>query len=168
VLAALLEPTLGFTFAPTRVSASEKINVIPARTRLQVDCRVPPGLGEDEVRADLKEVLGDLDDLKLTFHGGVIGNRSPMDTALMDAIATLMAEEEPGAKVVPTVLPGFTDSRWFRDAFPDCIAYGFFPHREMSMLEVATLIHGADERIDLRDLALAARCYHELPKRLLG
>src|SRR4051794_27381500 len=58
-LAVLFEPTLGVTFAPTMVSASEKINVIPARAKLQVDCRVPPGLGEDHVRARLAERIGD-------------------------------------------------------------------------------------------------------------
>ena len=168
VLGVLLEPTLGITFAPTRVAASEKVNVIPARARLQVDCRVPPGLGEAEVREDLAEVLGDMDDLELEFHGGVVGNRSPIETELMGVLGDLVAEEDPGARVVPTVLPGFTDSRWYRAAFPDCIAYGFFPHRAMSMIEVATLIHSSDERIDVRDLALAARCYHELPRRLLG
>ena len=42
-VAVLLEPMLGVTCTPTMVSASEKINVIPSRARLQVDCRVPPG-----------------------------------------------------------------------------------------------------------------------------
>ena len=42
----MFEPMLGVTFAPTRISASEKINVIPSRAVLKVDCRVPPGLGE--------------------------------------------------------------------------------------------------------------------------
>ena len=46
-LAPLLEPTLGVTFAPTIVRAGEKINVIPARAELRVDCRVPPGMGVD-------------------------------------------------------------------------------------------------------------------------
>ena len=50
-LATLFEPMLGVTFAPTRIFASEKINVIPSRAELKVDCRVPPGLGEAEVRA---------------------------------------------------------------------------------------------------------------------
>ena len=62
------------------------------------------------------------------------------------------------------ILPGFTDSRHFRTAFPDCVAYGFFPHRHQSLLEAAPLVHGADERIDVRDLgfaelyAISARC----------
>ena len=43
-LAALVEPTLGATFAPTMISAGEKLNVIPARAEFAVDCRLPPGL----------------------------------------------------------------------------------------------------------------------------
>ena len=35
------------------------------------------------------------------------------------------------------MLPGFTDSRTFRDAFPDCVAYGFFPQRDMTLLRDA-------------------------------
>ena len=66
------------------------------------------------------------------------------------------------------VLPGFTDSRHFRLAFPECVAYGFFPHRHQSLLETAPLIHAADERIDVRDLDLATELFRELAVRLLG
>ena len=66
------------------------------------------------------------------------------------------------------VLPGFTDSRHFRNAFPDCVAYGFFPQRHQGLLEGAPLMHGADERIDVRDLALATESYVTLARRLLG
>ena len=44
-LAVLVEPMLGVTLTPTMIAASEKINVIPSRSELQVDCRVPPGAG---------------------------------------------------------------------------------------------------------------------------
>ena len=47
------------TFAPTIVSAGEKINVIPARAQVRVDCRVPPGMGEDVALERTREVLGD-------------------------------------------------------------------------------------------------------------
>ena len=50
-LAVLFEPTLGVTMAPTRIAASEKINVIPARAELKVDCRVPPGMAGEETDA---------------------------------------------------------------------------------------------------------------------
>ncbi len=41
----MVEPMLGVTLAPTMAHASDKINVIPSRAYLKVDCRVPPGTG---------------------------------------------------------------------------------------------------------------------------
>jgi acetylornithine deacetylase/succinyl-diaminopimelate desuccinylase-like protein len=64
--------------------------------------------------------------------------------------------------VAPAVLPGFSDSHWWRAAFPDCVAYGFFPMRAMGELEVYTLVHAPDERIPLADLGLATTFYSEL------
>ena len=69
---------------------------------------------------------------------------------------------------MPVILPGFTDSRHFRAAFPDCVAYGFFPHRHQSLLETAPLVHGADERIDVRDLQFATEFFADLATRALG
>jgi acetylornithine deacetylase/succinyl-diaminopimelate desuccinylase-like protein len=165
-LAALLEPMLGVTLVPTRIRASEKVNVIPSEAQLQVDCRVPPGLGDAEARVRIEEVLGS-EGYRLEFSEQIVGNRSALDTPLMEEIRDWISAADPGAEVVPTVLPGFTDSRWFREAFPDCVAYGFFPQRHMTLLETSPLVHGADERIDVRDLGFAARFYAELPERVL-
>ncbi len=169
-LAIMFEPMFGVTFTPTRISASEKINVIPSRAELKVDCRVPPGLGEAEVLEDIREVLGSPEEgaWRLEFSERVVGNRSPIAGELMDTISAWVAERDPGARTVPVVLPGFTDSRHFRLAFPDCVAYGFFPHRHQSMLEAAPLVHGADERIDVRDLAFATDLYRDLARVVLG
>jgi len=166
-LAMLVEPLLGVTLAPTRIHASDKINVIPASAELRVDCRVPPGLGEEQALARIREVLGD-DGYRLEFTEKVVGNQSPVSSPLMDAIGRWIGEHDPGARVVPTVLPGFTDSRTFREAFPDCIAYGFFPHRHMTLYDVAPLIHAADERIDVRDLGFAAGFFRDMTKEILG
>ncbi len=165
-LALLVEPLLGVTLAPTRIWGSEKINVIPASAELRVDCRVPPGLGEAQALARIQEVLGE-DGYRLEFIERVIGNASPVDSPLMDAIVGWVGEHDPGARVVPTALPGFTDSRTFRDAFGDCVAYGFFPQRHMSLYETAPLIHAADERIDVRDLGFAASFFRDICKELL-
>ena len=69
---------------------------------------------------------------------------------------------------MPVILPGFSDSRWFREEFPECVAYGFFPQRHMTLLETAPLVHSANERIDVRDLGFAAACYSDLARDLLG
>jgi acetylornithine deacetylase/succinyl-diaminopimelate desuccinylase-like protein len=167
MLATMFEPMLGVTFTPTRISASEKINVIPSRAELKVDCRVPPGLGEEAVRRGIAEVLGE-HGFAIEFTEQVVGNRSPIDSDLMQIIKRWIAERDAGATVVPVILPGFTDSRHFREAFPECVAYGFFPQRHQSMLEASPLVHGADERIDVRDLHFATDFFTDLATRVLG
>ena len=166
-LVPLVEPMLGVSLAPTRAFASEKINVIPAEARLAVDCRVPPGLGEAEALARIEEVVG-TDGYRLEWTEQVIGNRSPIDSPMSEFIRGWIAVQDPGATVVPTVLPGFTDSRTFRYAFPECAAYGFFPHRVTTRFDNDPLIHGADERIDIRDLAFATTFFRALCEAMLG
>jgi acetylornithine deacetylase/succinyl-diaminopimelate desuccinylase-like protein len=164
----LFEPMFGVTFTPTRIRASEKINVIPSLAELKVDCRVPPGLGETEVRAGIEQVLGGIEGLRIDFTERIVGNRSPLHSPLMDAIDEWVLDSDAGARTLPVILPGFTDSRHFRAAFPQCVAYGFFPQRHQTLLETQSLIHAADERIDVRDMALAAEFYRDLAVRILG
>jgi acetylornithine deacetylase/succinyl-diaminopimelate desuccinylase-like protein len=166
-VAILLSAMLGVTLSPTMVSASEKINVIPSHAKIKVDCRVPAGLGEEHARRRIAEVIGD-EGYRLSFGETVIGNRSEIETPLMGHIRDFLQREDPDAHVAPMVLPGFTDSRWFREAFPDCVAYGFFPQSTMDMYEAMPLIHGADERIPVADLGLAARFFAELAPKVLA
>jgi len=167
-LATMFEPMFGVTFTPTRIRASEKINVIPSRAELKVDCRVPPGLGEEQVRQGISEVLGEEQGFRIEFTEQVVGNRSPMDSELMRTIINWIGQRDPGAEVVPVILPGFTDSRHFRAAFPECVAYGFFPQRHQSLFETAPLVHSADERIDVRDLQFATEFFTDLAVSTLG
>src|SRR3954463_4063873 len=114
VLAGFVEPMLSVTMAPTIISASEKINVLPSVARLQVDCRVPPGHGEETALRRVREVLGD-EGYEIEFHEKVVGNGSRLDSPLMDAIVGWVGRQDPDARVVPVMLPAFTDSRTFRE-----------------------------------------------------
>jgi acetylornithine deacetylase/succinyl-diaminopimelate desuccinylase-like protein len=168
-LASQLDPTLHVTIAPTMIRASAKENVIPSRCTVQVDCRVPPGLGADHVRNRVEELLGPerAGGYELEFTDDIVGNSSPLGGPLADSIRTFAERTDAGAQLLPIVLPGFTDSHWFRKAFPECVAYGFFPQRAMTFFETAPLIHAPDERIVCDDIALASRCYRELAIDLL-
>ena len=165
-LGVLVEPLLGVSFAPTIMRAGDKINVIPARAELEVDCRVPPGLGERHVREALRAVVGD-DRFGLEFSDTVVGNRSSAESPLMDTIRAFVEREDPGAAVAPMVMWGFSDSHWWRAAFPDSVVYGFFPQRAMDFVEGFPLVHGADEHIPVEDLGLAASFYSELMEQTL-
>jgi acetylornithine deacetylase/succinyl-diaminopimelate desuccinylase-like protein len=163
----IAEPNLGATLTPTRASASEKANVIPASAEVLVDCRIPPGRDSDYAKAKIEEVLGP-GDYEIEFTEVVVGNRSPLESGLADAIRGWVAEVDPGAEVAPMAMPGFSDCRWFREAFPEATVYGFNPHREISLLEAAPLIHGADERVPASDVGMAASFFSAMARGLLA
>ena len=166
IAAFLAEPMTSVTVVPTKAQAGQKANVIPSRAEALLDVRVPPGLEEADARSRIEGVLGE-GDHELEFSESVAGNRSPLDSPLAEAIREWLGGADPGAELAPIVMPGFSDSHWFRNAFGAAVVYGFCPTREMSLLEYAPLIHGADERVAVADLDLAARFFHDLPQRIL-
>jgi acetylornithine deacetylase/succinyl-diaminopimelate desuccinylase-like protein len=167
VVAYLLEPMLRVTLVPTQVGASDKANVIPSTAETLVDCRVPPGVGKDEVRRQVEAILGGPDGYSLEFLDHVVGNRSPPSSPLRDVIERWVARNDPGATVVPIVMAGFSDSHWFRKAFDAATVYGFCPQRELSLLEAAPLIHGADERAAVADIEFAEGFYRDVIREVL-
>jgi acetylornithine deacetylase/succinyl-diaminopimelate desuccinylase-like protein len=167
VVAYILDPMLRVTLVPTQARASEKENVIPSHAETLVDCRVPPGVEEDEVRSAAEAILG-ADGYSLEFVEHVVGNRSPSRSDLRDVIEAWLAENDPGATLVPIVMAGFSDSHWFRKAFDAATVYGFCPQRELSLLDAAPLVHGADERAAVADIEFAERFYRDTIRRVLG
>jgi acetylornithine deacetylase/succinyl-diaminopimelate desuccinylase-like protein len=160
-VAVLVEPMLGVTLTPTMIDASQAINVVPAHARLEVDCRVPPEHGEEAVREAVRQTLGS-DGFAIGFQDTIVGNRSPADSPLMDTIRSFVEREDPGATTAPVVMSAFSDSHWWRKAFPDCVAYGFYPQNAMDVTEAFPLMHGKDERMPVADLGLAAAFYADL------
>jgi acetylornithine deacetylase/succinyl-diaminopimelate desuccinylase-like protein len=184
-VAYLVEPMLRVTLVPTRARASEKDNVIPSRAEILVDCRVPPGMDEDEVRQRASALLAVGDrgasdpaapgvknqeaaGIDLEFVEHVVGNRSPSQSEFAGMIESWLAEADPGAALVPIVMAGFSDSNWFRKAFDSAIVYGFCPQRELALPQAAPLVHGADERAAVADVEFAARFYRDIVRRVLG
>ena len=163
----LAEPMLGITLVPTKASASDKDNVIPSKAEVLVDCRVPPGGGETEVREAATAILGE-GAYELDFVEDVVGNASPFDTPLAQAIADWVEENDPGARVVPIVMSGFSDSHWWRKAFDSATVYGFCPQNALTMFESAELVHAADERIPVADVELGAKFFYDLAQRVLS
>jgi acetylornithine deacetylase/succinyl-diaminopimelate desuccinylase-like protein len=166
VVAYLLEPMLRVTLVPTQAHASEKANVIPSSAETLVDCRVPPGVEEDEVRRQAESILGE-DGYSLEFVEHVVGNRSPSSSRLREVIEGWLADNDPGASLVPIVMAGFSDSHWFRMAFNAATVYGFCPQRELSLLDAAPLVHGADERAAVADIEFAERFYRDVIRQVL-
>jgi acetylornithine deacetylase/succinyl-diaminopimelate desuccinylase-like protein len=153
-IAPLLEPLYSATFAPTMIRASAKRNVIPGLVEIEVDCRLLPEQQPSDVEPLLRAALppGDWELEWLEPPKG--GTRSAAGGPLWDVLDRFVADLEPDARLLPVCNTGFTDSHWLRVAF-GTVAYGFLPLREMEPELVAQLIHSADERVAVDDLALA-------------
>jgi acetylornithine deacetylase/succinyl-diaminopimelate desuccinylase-like protein len=152
VAAEMVEPLLGLTVSPTMIEASTKRNVIPGRCEVTVDCRLLPGQTEEEAEGVIRDWLG-ADSYDLEWRGGQGGTRSALATPLWSAVERFVEGLEPGARLAPICVAGFTDSHWLREAF-GAVAYGFFPMRTMTPELAARLIHSADERIPVEDVGL--------------
>ena len=162
----MVEPMLAMTVSPTMIDASRKRNVVPALCEVVCDCRLLPGQSQSEAEAALRAALG-TDGYELEWIEGVGGSRSSRHTLLWKSIESWLAPEDRGARLVPIVLPGFTDSHYLRQAF-GTIAYGFFPTRAMTPDVAAKLVHSADERIAVDDLELGTRFLVDLARSVLG
>ena len=165
-VAAMVDPMLRATATPTEIGPSWSRNVIPALCEIVCDCRLLPGQTPDEVGRDLRAALGE-DGYELEWLEQTGGSRSALGTELWEAIREFVEAEEPGATLVPTLLPGFTDSHFLRQRF-GTIAYGFFPMKTMDPELAARLVHSADERASVDDLELGTRFLRAVATRLEG
>lgn len=169
IAARVAEPMLGVTLVPTQARASRKGNVIPSLAEAFVDCRVPAGLETAAALERIDAVLGpEAESVEIEVVQAVVGSVSPAESTLARTIRSWLAREDPGAALVPMVMAGFSDSHWFRKAFPDATVYGFCPQRALGELRARPLMHGADERAAVADIELATSFFFELPQMLLG
>lgn len=153
----LLPPLFGATIAPTRLRGSSARNVMPGRASVECDCRVLPGMTEEDLRAELVAALGTDLPYELEFletpTGGTI---APIDTPLFETCRRFVEEQDPGAILLPTISTGFTDSHFMRETF-GTVAYGFWPARHTPIEIMHGGVHNRDERLRADDLGYATR-----------
>ena len=170
-LADMIEPLYGFAFSPTIVhSNSIAVNVYPTRVEVTVDCRMLAGHDEQEVLTEVRTALDGVEaDWDLQWVGPVVrGNSSPYPSPLSDAIEKTLERHVPGAVLANSHSVGFTDSNWFRAAYPDTVACNFAPHLVEGYDEVTPRYHNVDERIFIRDLAFQALFAEQVALELLS
>jgi acetylornithine deacetylase/succinyl-diaminopimelate desuccinylase-like protein len=92
---------------------------------------------------------------------------SPVQTPLFAAIRETLSEVDPGCVVVPFLMAGGTDSRFFRRMGSVC--YGFQPLRKENRLDQkpTRLEHGVDERISVENLVFGVSVLYETVKRFM-
>ena len=155
------------TFAPTVIHGGTKTNVIPDQVDIQVDIRTLPGETEDDVHDHLREALGDLHPAVDIEGNDDPSTASPIDTPLWDTLSSVSGRLVDGSALVPFVMVGGTDNRFFRRAGSVGYGFGLFSQR-LTFEDYATMFHGNDERIDQESLALCTTLWEEVAKELLA
>lgn len=157
----LLRALLTDTISITMCNAGLKANVIPAAAEAVLDCRLLPGHDPAEFVSQLKAVI---DDPRVETQEVIESHTplSPLDTELFRTIHAVVQEHVPEARLLPTISPGFTDSRAFRRR--GVVAYGFIP----CLLEPAELAtaHGHNERIAIDNLRLGIQILFDVVRRM--
>ena len=168
-LAEKVRAMVKMTVAPTIIRGGVKENIIPSECEAVFDCRVLPGQSPMEALELLKSLLGDvgLDKLEFEVIQANEPSESPLDTGLYREIVSVLREFEPGCSVVPDMLTGGTDSRFFRRMGSVC--YGFQPMRvDMPYAEMTGGVHGVDERISVKNLVFGTSVLYRVVERFLG
>ena len=102
--------------------------MIPTHAEAEIDCRVMPGTDETAVHDLVASLLDPLGiDWELEWVDTTTPNQSPADSPLRDSVERVLRADVPQAILAPMVAGSFTDSRHFREFFPDTVAYGFAP-----------------------------------------
>ncbi|KAA0919428.1 M20/M25/M40 family metallo-hydrolase [Dietzia sp. ANT_WB102] len=146
----LVAASLSHTASPTVLSAGYKTNVIPTEAHAEIDCRVLPG-GEDTFRADIERVLGPDVGVEWIWEPPIA---APADAPLIEVIRAAVRESDPGALVVPYLLPASTDNKHLAPLGID--GYGFVPLRVPDEFDVFGHFHAVDERVPVDALHFGA------------
>jgi len=154
------------TFAPTVMHGGTKTNVIPDSVELEVDIRTLPGQTADEVRGMLREALGDLADAVELESNDDPSTASAVDTPLWDSLSRVTSRLVDGSALVPMLMIGGTDNRFFRRAGSVGYGFGLFSNR-VDFEGYATMFHGNDERVDQESLALSEQLWEAVAHDLL-
>jgi acetylornithine deacetylase/succinyl-diaminopimelate desuccinylase-like protein len=143
---------LSNTAAATVVRAGNKTNVIPGVAEFEIDGRTLPGQTNEDLLRELRAVLGDDVELEIMKSAPPVVTE-PIESPVWQSIQQQVQRREPDALVVPYMIPGFTDGKYFTQM--GARWYGFSPVKieKGSGIRFADMFHGHDERVPVAGLA---------------
>jgi acetylornithine deacetylase/succinyl-diaminopimelate desuccinylase-like protein len=151
------------TVNATIVSGGLKINVIPSEVVVQLDGRLLPGYGPDDMLRELRAVVGDDAELEVVLSGPA---QPEIDLSQFDLFASILREADPGCIPVPYLVQGGTDARHFANL--GIRTYGFLPLNIPADFNASMTVHAADERVPVASLQFGAECVYEAVMRYRG
>jgi acetylornithine deacetylase/succinyl-diaminopimelate desuccinylase-like protein len=143
-----LNAMLRTTCVATLMDAGHATNALPQRARANVNCRIFPGVGIEEVRKSLERILADSEISVTTVEpSDPVVLPPPLTPAIMKPIEQVMKRIYPGIEVVPVLQAAGTDAIYLAESgIPTYGLSGMFIDPDLSN------IHGLNERIRVQSL----------------
>jgi acetylornithine deacetylase/succinyl-diaminopimelate desuccinylase-like protein len=160
----LFRPMLMNTVTPTILRAGYKDNVIPGEASVILDGRTLPGEDERSFLGELRDIVGP--DPLLEVIKSAPPAEANVDTPLFRLIKARTEAADPGARAIPWMLPGATDSKFYAQLGATC--YGFAPVRLDARMPFGSLYHGNDERLPIDGFLWGLRLYADVVLTFLG
>jgi acetylornithine deacetylase/succinyl-diaminopimelate desuccinylase-like protein len=158
------------TISPNVAHGGQKTNTIPDVVDIDVDIRTVPGTTRADVDTMLREALGDLfDHVEITVLQHADPTASPFGPSnpLWETVSRHTQLAYPGAALVPGIVVGGTDARFYRERGTTAYGTGLFSPK-MDAASFGSRFHGNDERIDVESLGLSGNYFYGIAKELLG
>ena len=154
------------SFSPNVIHGGVKTNVIPDEVELEVDIRTLPGETSDDVEANLRIAIGDLaDDVEVEVIREDEASSSPSGGPLWGALTDAMRMAYPGVSIIPSMVTGGTDSRFFRHRGVTAYGAGLLSP-SIDADEFFKRFHGHNERIDVASLRMTTQLWLDVVDRL--
>jgi acetylornithine deacetylase/succinyl-diaminopimelate desuccinylase-like protein len=143
-----LNAMLRTTCVATLLEAGHATNALPQRARANINCRIFPGVGIEEVRKGLGRILADAQISVTTVEpSDPVVLPPPLTPAIMKPIEQVMRRIYPGIEVVPVLQAAGTDAIYLAESgIPTYGLSGMFIDPDLSN------IHGLNERIRVQSL----------------
>ena len=158
------------TLSPNMLQAGDKVNTVANRAEIQVDVRILPGDTQDSVDQMFEDIIGP--DLMPSCEIEMIlperqdgADYSTTDTPLWSALTDSIQMAYPGADVVPSLVTGGTDARFFRKRGIPAYGAGLLSS-DLQLPEFLNRFHGHNERIDVKSLELTTQLWLDVCDRL--
>ena len=160
----LFRPMMSNTVTPTILRAGYKDNVIPGEASVILDGRTLPGENDRTFLRELRDIVGPEPTLEV-LKSAAPSEASP-DTPLFRLIKSRTEAADRGARAIPWMLPGATDSKFYAQL--GAICYGFAPVRLDPKMPFGSLYHGNDERMPIEGMLWGLRLYTDVVLTFLG
>jgi acetylornithine deacetylase/succinyl-diaminopimelate desuccinylase-like protein len=158
-----LDASLHNTVNATILSGGLKVNVIPSEVQVQLDGRLLPGFGPEDMLRELRAVIGPEPEVEVMLVGPA---QPEIDLSQFELFASVLKEADPGCVPVPSLVTGGTDARHF--ARLGIRTYGFLPLDIPPDFNSSPTIHAADERVPVSSLEFGAERVYEAVMRYQG